>query len=172
MTAAATAERRDTLADILKMPSVMNNFGFIRYTLLLFLLLIVACSTTNTTPKEKSTAIENPSDEILKKYIGKKIIVIGKSVNMKLGAALLLENGTRIWIDKMEGWPIDFYPDEDNAKTLKVTGILIEKNDLPIFVQNENASKAQQGIPVPKETNVEEASKRFLLKKATWSIIK
>ena len=91
---------------------------------------------------------------------------------MKLGAALLLENGTRIWIDKMEGWPIDFYPDEDNAKTLKVTGILIEKNDLPIFVQNEKTRKAQQGIPVPKETNVEEASKRFLLKKATWSIIK
>lgn len=150
----------------------MNNFRFIKYTLLLFLLLIVACSTTNTTQKEKSTAIENPSDEILKKYIGKKIIVIGKSVNMKLGAALLLENGNRIWIDKMEGWPIDFYPDEDNAKTLKVTGVLIEENDLPIFVQNENARIAQQGIPVPNGTNLNEASKRFLLKKATWSIIK
>jgi hypothetical protein len=73
----------------------------------------------------------------------------------------------------MESWPNGYYLKENYEKTksIKVTGILIEKNDLPVFVQNESDSILQQGIPVPKGTDLKNASHRYLLKKYKWNEI-
>ncbi|MBB6372478.1 hypothetical protein [Chryseobacterium shigense] len=108
----------------------------------------------------------------MKKYIGKNITVTGQTVNMKLGAILITDNGENIWMDGMDSWPEGYYVNDNNLKTVKVTGTIIEKNDLPVFIPNENDPVLQQGIPEPKGTDLEEASHRYLLKDYTYSIVK
>ena len=138
--------------------------------LLLIIFWTYVCSTKHF---ESNTSIENPKKEDLNKFINKKVTFTGKTVNAKLGAVLILENGQMIWMDKMESWPNGYYLKENYEKTksIKVTGILIEKNDLPVFVQNESDSILQQGIPVPKGTDLKNASHRYLLKKYKWNEI-
>lgn len=106
------------------------------------------------------------------KHIGKKVTVTGRTVNMKLGAALILENGQLIWMNDMLNWSNGYYDNDKKTKTVKVTGFLIEKNDLPVFIPNENDSIIQQGIPTSKETNLKEATHRYLLKEYEWEVIK
>jgi hypothetical protein len=89
---------------------------------------------------------------------------------MKLGAVLVLENGQRIWMDEMSSWPSGYYTEKE-SKSAQVTGVLIERYDLPVFVPS-NDSIVQQGIPVPKGTDLKEASHRYLLKDFKWNEIK
>ncbi|MCI3937197.1 hypothetical protein MQX03_08290 [Chryseobacterium aahli] len=131
--------------------------------LLLQIFWIFACSTTNQT--------DNPKNDEIKQLLGKNVTFIGKTVNMKLGAALILENGQRIWMDEMHSWPDGFYTEKE-TKSAKVTGVLIERHDLPVFVPNENDSIMQQGIPAPKDTDLKEASHRYLFTKYKWNEIK
>jgi hypothetical protein len=130
--------------------------------LLFQILLIVACSTTK--------QVVNPKNEDIKEFVGKKVTLIGKTVNMKLGAVLVLENGQRIWMDEMESWPNGFYTEKE-SKSVQVTGVLIERYDLPVFVPS-NDSIVKQGIPVPKGTDLKEASHRYLMKNYDWNEIK
>lgn len=109
--------------------------------------------------------------ENLKEHIGKKITFVGKTVNAKPGALLILENEEKIWMDDMLSWPAGYYSGVGNAKTIRVVGILIERNDLPVFIQDENDPLIQQGIPMPNGTDLKKASHRFLLKEYTWDII-
>lgn len=115
--------------------------------------------------------VGNPKSYEIKQLLGKNVTFIGKTVNMKLGAALILENGQQIWMDEMHSWPKGFYT-EKKTKSAKVTGLLIERYDLPIFSPNENDSIIQQGSPVPKDTDLQEASHRYLLIKYKWNEIK
>ena len=89
---------------------------------------------------------------------------------MKIGAILILENGQGIWMEEMYTWPSGYFEGEEEAKTVKVTGILIEKYDLPVFINND--SIIQQGIPMPKGTDLKKASYRYLLKKYKYIEIK
>ncbi len=129
---------------------------------------ICACSTTNQHLYSDAILVENQTEEELKLLVGKKIVVTGKTVNMKLGAALHLKNERFIWMDELFSWPDGFYISEKKSKTVKVTGVLTERNDLPVFIHNENDSLVQQGIPVPKGTDLKKASHRFLLKEYKW----
>ena len=149
----------------------MNSIRTNKYILLFLTFWMCACSSTTNIKNDNGVIIENPNSESLKKYIGKKITVTGKSVNIKLGAGLILENGQLIWINKMESWPAGYYLGDDKTKTLKVVGILIEKNDLPVFFQKENDKLIKGGIPVPEGTDIKKASHRFLLKNIKWDII-
>jgi hypothetical protein len=133
-----------------------------RGILLFQMLWIIACSTT------KQVVI--PKNEDVKEFVGKKVMLIGKTVNMKLGAVLVLENGQRIWMDEMSSWPSVYYTEKE-SKSAQVTGVLIERYDLPAFVPS-NDSIVQQGIPVPKGTDLKEASHRYLLKDYKWNEIK
>jgi hypothetical protein len=133
-----------------------------RGILLFQMLWIIACSTT------KQVVI--PKNEDVKEFVGKKVTLIGKAVNMKLGAVLVLENGQRIWMDEMSSWPSGYYTEKE-SKSAQVTGVLIERYDLPVFVPS-NDSIVQQGIPVPKGTDLKEASHRYLLKDFKWNEIK
>ena len=55
-------------------------------------------------------------------------------------------------------------------KRIKVTGILAEDHQLPVFHPT-NSDIVQQGIPIAPNTDLKTASHRYLLKEATWEII-
>jgi len=130
--------------------------------LLFQILLIVACSTTK--------QVVNPKNEDIKEYVGRKVTLIGKAENDKLGAVLVLESGQTIWMNKMNSWPNGYYTEKE-SKSVQVTGVLIERYDLPVFVPS-NDSIVKQGIPVPKGTDLKEASHRYLMKNYNWNEIK
>jgi len=154
----------------------MKGITIIKRFVLLQILWISACSTTNQVGNEIGLSIENPEEEYLKELIGKKVTFTGKTINMKLGAVLILENGQSIYMDKMLSWPNGYYvkdnEEKETIKTVKVTGILKEKNDMPVFIRNENDSTMRQGIPMPKGTDLKKASYRYLLKDYKWVEIK
>ena len=124
---------------------------------------ILSCSTTKQT--------ENPSNHDLKELVGKKVTLVGKTVNRHLGAVLALENGQIVWMDEMFSWPDGYYTEKE-SKIAQVTGVLTERYDLPVFIQDENDSIVLHGIPVPKGTNLKEASHRYLIKDFDWKEIK
>ena len=134
----------------------------IKGILLFQILLIVACSTTK--------QVVNLKNEDIKEYVGRKVTLIGKAENEKLGAVLVLESGQTIWMNEMERWPNGYYTEKE-SKSVQVTGVLIEKYDLPIIVPS-NDSIVKQGIPVPQGTDLKEASHRYLMKNYNWNEIK
>lgn len=99
-------------------------------------------------------------------YLGESIALEGKAANAKLGAQLIGENFV-IWIDGLGAWPEGFYLGGDEGKRIKVTGVVIEKHDLPVFIPREDEPE-KTGIPVLKDTDLREASHRYLLKDAVW----
>lgn len=102
-------------------------------------------------------------------YLNKEITVEGTAVDAKLGA-LLIGDGPDIWIDNLDAWPTGFYLSGRQGKKLRVTGLVIEKDDLPVFVPKETESP-KAGIPVDKESDLEKMKKRFLLKDAKWIVL-
>ena len=130
--------------------------------LIVLLLALTSCSTL--------TVVSTLSDKNLNDLLGKKITVEGTAVNAKLGALLITKDSSSIWINGIDSWPTGYYLGGDNGKTLKVTGTLIEKYDLPVFIYKEG-ELPKSGIPVPVGTDLKEASRRYLLKGAKWEII-
>ncbi|KAF0249900.1 MAG: hypothetical protein FD167_696 [bacterium] len=122
----------------------------------------------NLNPSKSNQLISWPLDWSL--YLNKKVTIKGTAVDSKLGA-LLLGQGSEIWIDGLDAWPAGFYLGGRQGKLLQVTGIVIERNDLPVFVPKEG-EQPKAGIPVNKESDLTQTSKRFLRKDANWEIIK
>ena len=110
-----------------------------------------------------ASADENKSKDVLAAQLGKKVTLSGEAQPRKLGAALLGKDFV-IWIDGLHGWPSGF-----RGKRVSVTGTLIERHDLPVFIPSPN-DPGIQGIPVPKGTDLHKASQRYLLKDATWKL--
>ncbi|MCS4301709.1 hypothetical protein [Chryseobacterium sp. BIGb0232] len=144
----------------------MRRLLIIKRFLILSIFGTYACSNPQQIGKE------NIQNRDLKELIGESITVTGQTINMKLGALLTTKNGESIWMDGMDSWPDGYYVSEQKSKTVKVTGTLIEKNDLPVFISNENDSIIQQGIYEQKGTNLEKASHRYLFKNYKYIIIK
>lgn len=128
----------------------MNRF-------LILLTVLMSCSS--------SKIIDILSNENLHSLLGKEITIIGKASNVKLGAILNTRESS-IWIDGRNSWS-EKYCNE----TLEVTGTVIEKYDLPVFIHKEG-DPMRSGMPVPEGTNLREASRRYLLTNAKWKIIK
>lgn len=122
----------------------------------------------NLNPSKPSELISWPKDWSL--YLNQKVTIEGTAVDAKLGAQLL-GSGPEIWIDGLDAWPAGFYLGGRQGKLLYVTGIVIERSDLPVFVAKEGEIQ-KTGIPVNKESDLAQASKRFLLKDAHWEIVK
>ena len=138
---------------------------------LIYLLLIclsTSCSISN--HFESNKPIENSQIEDLNTLIDKKVTLKGKTFNMKLGACLVLENGKWIWMDGMDSWPEGYFKSENNTKNVVVTGILIERFDKPVFIQNDK-NEYFSGIPVPEGTDLKKASHRYLVKDFEWKVI-
>lgn len=143
---------------------------------IIFLTIFVNIFSFSQIKKSHKAIIINDYTEInLKKYVGKKVTIIGKSTNEKVGATITLTNGKRIYIEDFDSWPKNYYLGENQSKTVKITGILIEKYDLPIQEYPDTDSTSflvKQAIQVPKGTDLKKASHRFLLKNVSWKIIK
>ncbi|MBW2455844.1 MAG: hypothetical protein JRI68_15110 [Deltaproteobacteria bacterium] len=96
------------------------------------------------------------------KQLGQVITVTGAARNLKLGA-LVETAGGDLWVDGLGGWP-----DELSNRPVRVTGKLIERNDLPVFEAKSATEPQASGMPVPPGTDLEQARKRYLLTEASW----
>jgi len=101
--------------------------------------------------------------------VGHTVTLEGTAANAKLGAQLL-GNEDDIWIDGLDSWPDGFYFGGDKGKRLRVTGTVIQKDDLPVFVQKPGEFP-RAGIPVASEQEREKAKWRYLLKDAKWDVL-
>ncbi len=103
-------------------------------------------------------------------WIGKTIELEGVAINAKLGAQLEGEGGERIWIDGLQAWPSALHPSSDARAKLRVRGTVIQRADLPVFVPAP-AEPYKTGIPVETEAERDAARTRFLLEKATFTLL-
>jgi len=116
------------------------------------------------------TIAHGQHDGHLSDSLGKVIAVTGKAANTKMGALLIMKDSTSLWIEGLDSWPKEYYLGEEKGKTLKVSGTVIEKYDLPVFIYKEG-DPIKSGMPVPEGTDLKKASHRYLLKDAEWEII-
>jgi hypothetical protein len=100
-------------------------------------------------------------------HVGKRVILEGTATNQKMGAALSGE-GETIFIDGMDWWPADCFAG-DRGKRVRVTGTVIERYDLPVFIPGKD-ELPRAGIPVPEGTDLRKASRRFLIENAKWTV--
>ena len=107
-----------------------------------------------------TTAPIPPAD--LPALLGQTITVEGEAQNWKVGPAI--NTGTYLyWIDRLLEWPEPL-----QGRRLRVTGTLIERHDLPVFIPREGEPPIA-GIPVPEGTDLHKASHRYFLTNVTWS---
>ncbi len=99
-------------------------------------------------------------------YVGKLVTLEGVAINQKIGAALWGE-GETIFIDTMDSWPDGYYHGGEQGKRVRVTGTVIERHDLPVFIRRKDVPSVQ-GIAVPEGTDLHKASHRFLIQNAKW----
>jgi hypothetical protein len=104
------------------------------------------------------------------KHLGQTVTLEGTAANAKLGALLLAGDGESIWIDGLDQWPEGFYSGGSKGKRVRVTGTVIKRDDMPVFVQKPG-EPLREGIPVQSEEELEKAKWRFLLKDAKWTVL-
>jgi hypothetical protein len=63
-----------------------------------------------------------------------------------------------------------FYSGGDKGKRLRVSGTVIKKDDMPVFIQKPGEAPSA-GIPVHSEEELKKAKWRYLLKDAKWTIL-
>jgi hypothetical protein len=101
----------------------------------------------------------------LQSSIGQHISLVGVAEPRKLGAALRGQD-FYVWIDGLQDWPIDYVDHR-----VQVAGVLEERHDLPVFIQKPGELPVQ-GIPVPDGTDLHEASRRYVVRDARWSLVR
>ena len=97
-------------------------------------------------------------------HLGQSVTLEGVAETRKLGAALRAE-GFDVWIDRLAEWPRDLV-----GRRVRVAGVLEERHDLPVYVARPG-EPAAGGIPVPEGTDLREASRRYVIRDARWSVI-
>lgn len=104
----------------------------------------------------------------LRALLGRTITLEGQALNARSGA-LLSEGKREIWID-LDGWPAGYSQGGDRGKRVRVTGTVVERADLPVFVEKKG-ELPKSGIPVPEGTDLEKAARRYLLQDPTWTLL-
>lgn len=92
--------------------------------------------------------------------INKPVEIEGIAHNLKIGAIV-----NSLWVDGLHAWP-----DNIQGKMVRVTGILIRRDDNPVFRPDPN-ELPKQGIPVPKGIDLERARRRYLIAQPHWEVI-
>jgi hypothetical protein len=110
---------------------------------------------------EAGAAPRSRAPSVWASKLGQTVTVEGDAQNAKLGALLETSQET-VWIDGMQAWP-----DGIMGQRVRVTGRVIERRDLPVFVRRKGEPEIQ-GMPVPAGTDLDAASRRFLLADARW----
>jgi len=130
-------------------------------------LLILLCGCGGAQPAKAPAAAQSipaKSESEWKAQLGKEVTVEGVAENWKAGPQV--SNGkTGVWIDGPE------WNSETNGKRVRVTGTVIERADLPVFIADPNDDKVPAGIPVPPGTDLKDAAKRYLLTRIKWEIL-
>jgi hypothetical protein len=97
--------------------------------------------------------------------LGQQVTLEGIAEARKLGA-VLRGNDFEVWIDQLQDWPRNYV-----GQKVRVTGVLEERYDLPVFIQKRGEPIAA-GIPVPEGTDLRKASHRYVVRDAKWSLIR
>lgn len=97
--------------------------------------------------------------------LGQTVTLEGVAETRKLGAALRGKDFD-VWIDQLQDWPRS-----DVGQRVRVTGVLEERYDLPVYIQR-RGEPASGGMPVPEGTDLREASRRYIVRDPKWSLIK
>lgn len=92
--------------------------------------------------------------------VGRIITVEGVAENRKDGAVLRGEH-FELWIPQLTGWP------ERGNGRVRATGRLSEDHGRPVFVRRPG-EPIVQGVEVPEGTDLEAASRRWVLLEARW----
>ncbi|PKN46684.1 MAG: hypothetical protein CVU59_05325 [Deltaproteobacteria bacterium HGW-Deltaproteobacteria-17] len=92
--------------------------------------------------------------------VGRTITVEGVAENRKDGAVLRGEH-FELWIVELTGWP------ESDRTRVRATGILAEDHGRPVFIRRPD-EPIVQGVEVPEGTDLEKASRRWVLKNVRW----
>lgn len=132
------------------------------------LALVCACASADppATPAASAEAELDPISTVSVDDLGKRVKLRGMAID-RMGGAVLDVGGEHVWIDGLHSWPTGYYEGGDQGTRLVVTGILDQDHGLPVFIEKEGAP-AIQGIPVPEGTDLEQASRRFVLRDAKW----
>jgi hypothetical protein len=103
------------------------------------------------------------------RHLGQPVTLEGTAANAKLGAVLEGEKDM-IWIADLDSWPNGFYPGAGKGKRLRVTGTVIKRDDMPVYIEKRDQS-AKGGMPVHSEEELAREKSRFLLKDARWTVL-
>src|SRR5258706_8133191 len=101
----------------------------------------------------------------MRAQLGQQVTLEGIAEARKLGA-LLHGSNFEAWIDGLQDWPRPYV-----GQRVKVTGVLEERHDLPVYIQKPGEPVAG-GIPVPEGTDLREASRRYVVRDAKWGLIR
>jgi hypothetical protein len=101
----------------------------------------------------------------LEAKVGQVVTVEGLPEDAKLGAVLMIGGARTVWIDGLDAWPSEL-----RGQAVQVTGKVIERSDLPVFV-HQDGEPERAGIPVGSRTDLAQARRRFLLTQARWKVV-
>jgi hypothetical protein len=150
---------------ILYRPVSLKGLRLVRILdLLLTLVALAACTRPTATGAAASSSASTSLPSPWEARLGQVVTIEGTAEDAKLGA-VLTRPGDMVWIDGLDAWPRGL-----RGKRVQVTGKVIQRADLPVFVQREGEPQ-EQGIPVPPGTDVEKARRRFLLTEARWKVV-
>src|SRR5262249_1287870 len=85
------------------------------------------------TQPAKKESIPMPWPKDWSTHVGQRVTIEGVASNEKIGATLW-GDGQSIYIDGIHSWPAGCYFGDDRGKRLRVTGTVIERHDLPVFI--------------------------------------
>ena len=97
--------------------------------------------------------------------LGRQVTLEGTAEARKLGA-VLRGSDFEVWVDQLQDWPSQYV-----GQRVRVTGILDERHDLPVFIRKPGEPVAG-GIPVPEGTDLRQASRKYVVRDAKWSLIR
>jgi len=118
---------------------------------------------TNFVFKMRSKVTGVPADS-LHGMLGQRVTLSGVA-EPRLAGAAVRGDGFDVWVADLQDWPQGY-----SGHPVRVTGILEERYDLPVFVQRSNEPLVH-GIAVPEGTDLHEASRRYVLRDAKWTLI-
>jgi len=101
-------------------------------------------------------------------HVGERVRVVGQASYERTpewGAAVKAGDG-RLWVEGVERWPFDF----PVGHVLLLTGVLSQAHDVPVF-RYVKGQPFGDGLPVPEPFDLKDASRRFVLREATWELI-
>src|SRR5262245_55759816 len=115
--------------------------------------------------------------------LGQTVTVDGWAAECTIGPAIYGDttfDKRQICIDGPH-WPDSYYKSSSNSKRVRVTGTVIKRDDMPVYLANRETGLevgdtsglrfAPAGIPVYSTEELNRQKWRFLLKDVTWKVL-